>query len=229
MNANSGLPLVLDIETVPLASALAMPYPNADRLPPSNYKNEDAIAKWRDADRVKWAGERAKECSINPRLGRVLCIGMSGAVQQVVTAETEADEPAILNTFWGAVLENPTGQIVTWNGMWDLRFLVIRSLAHKITPSVSAETIRGWFAKYRTYPHFDCKAVLTNWENRAEGEGLSEWSAFLGGDGKTQGMSGADVFPLYQLGHFDEIASYCAQDVRATHDIYERIAPMFAA
>ena len=220
-------PLFIDIETVPLASALAMPYPAEERTPPANYKNEDAIARWRESDQKRWAEERTKACSLNPRLGRVVCIGLGGSTTGAILAREENEEAAVLDFFWGAVRENESGLIVTWNGTFDLRFLVIRSLAHGIAPSVSTDIVRSWFARYRTYPHFDCKAVLTNWETRIEGEGLSEWSMFLGGDGKTQGMSGADVYPLYQLGHFDDIAAYCAQDVQATRDIYHRIAGMF--
>lgn len=220
--------IVLDIETVPLASALETPYPEATRTPPGNYKSEDAIAKWRTNDRAEWQQGRAKECSLNPRLGRVLCIGYAGDYSDVMLAKDEAEEPKVLTAFWNLASSNGDGVVVTWNGQWDLRFIVIRSLAHGITPKLSPTTIRAWFAKYRTHPHFDCKAVLTNWEPFKAGEGLSEWASFLGCDGKCDGMTGADVVPLYQLGHFDEITSYCAQDVAATHAVYQRIAPMFA-
>jgi predicted PolB exonuclease-like 3'-5' exonuclease len=87
--------------------------------------------------------------------------------------------------------------------------------------------VRNWFRKYATAPHFDCKAVLLNWDVRVAGEGLSEWATFLGLPPKTDGMSGADVYPLYQGGHLDEIAEYCAQDVAATKAIYEKLAPVF--
>lgn len=215
---------VLDIETVPLAASLNAPYPEADRNPPANYKSDDAITKWRAADRENWSKGWAKECSLNPRLGRVLCIGTNHGVN---VARTEADEASILAEFWqNALVSN--GEVVTWNGGWDLRFLVIRSLAHGIAPSLPSDTIRAWFKKYTTAPHFDCKMVLTNWEPYKAGEGLSEWGAFLGCGGKCEGMTGADVYPLYQLGQFDEIAAYCAQDVATTLAVYEKIAPMFA-
>jgi hypothetical protein len=216
--------LIIDIETVPLAASLLAPYPEADRNPPANYKSDDAIAKWRASDRETWTKGWTKECSLNPRLGRVLCVGMPHGV---VVAETEMREVDALREFWKAVWKSG-GDVVTWNGGWDLRFLVIRSLARGIEPTVPSETIRSWFRKYATAPHFDCKAVLTNWEPFKAGEGLSEWGTFLCGGGKCEGMTGADVFPLYQLGHFQEIADYCAQDVAATLAIYNKIAPMFA-
>ena len=61
--------LIIDIETVPLASALAAPYPEAERQPPSNYKNADAIERWHEKDRAEWQASRVKACSLDPRLG----------------------------------------------------------------------------------------------------------------------------------------------------------------
>jgi hypothetical protein len=215
--------LVLDIETVPLDASMHAPYPEADRNPPSNYKSEDAITKWRAIDRKRYTQDRAKECSINPRLGRILCVGTSDGLSMAAEAADEADT---LRDTW-AWIGKHDGQVVTWNGSWDLRFILMRSLKHGITPSVSADVVRNWFRKYATAPHFDCKAVLLNWDVRVAGEGLSEWATFLGLPPKTDGMSGADVYPLYQGGHLDEIAKYCAQDVAATKAIYEKLAPVF--
>lgn len=216
--------LVIDVETVPLDDAMAAPYPVADRHPPGNYKADDAIAKWRAADEVAWKAARAKECSINPRLGRVLCVGMT---ERVAMADVPSDERDVLEVFWREALRH-NGRVVTWNGSWDLRFLVIRSLALGVVPGVASETIRWWFSKYGVSPHFDCKAVLMNWAPPTAGEGLSEWAAFFGCGGKCEGMSGADVYPMYKAGKLEEIRAYCHQDVLATLAIYNRIAPMFA-
>ena len=215
--------LVLDIETVPLESSMAAVYPEGDRTPPANYKSDEAIAKWREADRQKWDAALAKECSLNPRLGRILCVGTSAGT---VLAPTPDEEPELLRQTW-AWLREAHGRVVTWNGSWDLRFIMIRSLAHGITPSLQPSVTREWFRRYATFPHFDCKAVLTNWDAPRAGEGLSEWAQFFGLAGKTQGISGKDVYPLYQGGMLDEIAEYCQQDVAATRAVYERIYPFF--
>lgn len=217
------MPLVLDIETVPLAAAMDAPYPEQDRQPPANYKSEDAIGRWRLSDRAKWEADRAKECSLNPRLGRVLCLGTSHGV---IMAPTEADERALLEQFW-VYVDEADGQVVTWNGSWDLRFLVLRSLHHGVRPSIFGQTIGAWFRKYATAPHFDCKAVVMQWDVRIAGEGLSQWAAFFGVPGKMDGLSGADVYPLYLGGQLEEIATYCAADVAATQAIYERIVGTF--
>ena len=221
--------LVLDIETVPLDEAMSAEYPERDRTPPANYKSDEAIAKWRETDRAKWEAGWAKECSLNPRLGRILCVGTGNphvTHTHTIVSPSPDGEAELLRETW-KLLKEASGRVVTWNGSWDLRFILIRSLAHGITPSVAPSVTREWFARYRTFPHYDCKAVLTNWDAPRAGEGLTEWASFLGLDGKTQGISGKDVYPLYQGGMIDEIAEYCAQDVSATRAVYERIYPFF--
>lgn len=222
--------LVLDIETIPLAASLAVSYPVEERNPPANYKSADVIAEWRAKDETAWREGLTKKCSTNPRLGRVLCVGVVAAnndgVPLVFMAPHESDERDALGNFWLSV-EEYNGAVVTWNGSWDLRFLLMRSLALGIRPTVSTATIRAWFRKYVYTPHFDCKAALMNWDVMASGEGLDEWSRFLGVAGKTGGTTGADVWPMFQRGELAEIGAYCADDVRATRDIYARIAPLF--
>jgi hypothetical protein len=217
-------PLVLDIETVPLAASLAMPYPEATRSAPANYKTDEAIAKWREADRIKWYEDRAKECSLNPRLGRIVVIGTN---VETIVAPAEADEREALVRFWEYV-KAFAGFVVTWNGSWDLRFLVIRSLAHGVTPSVPPSVVQSWFKKYSTHQHYDCKAVLMNWDTAKAGDGLNEWAAFFGIGEKMNGMTGADVWRLYQEGNASTIAKYCQQDVALTAAIYARIRHVLA-
>lgn len=223
----STTPLVLDIETVPLADALAAPYPEADRNPPANYKSDEAIAKWREQDRAAWQTARVKECSLNPRLGRIVSLGMKhGETELYYDATDVRDEERLLMRFWDTV-SAARGKVVTWNGSWDLRFLLLRSIAHEITPLVAPSITQQWFKRYATFPHFDCKAVLTNWDAPRAGEGLTEWASFLGLEGKTEGTTGADVYGMVQRNEWDRVKEYCMADVRATAAVYEKIAPYF--
>lgn len=229
------MPLVLDIETLPTEAALTAPYPE-DRQPPANYKSPEAIAKWRETDREKWAEERVKKASLNPRLCRVLCLGWAVVTEDdgVVTdrgvfyAEHPEQEADLLRAFWRLVGTHD-GNVVTWNGGWDLRVLTLRSALHDVVPSVGAYHIGLWQKKYRTAPHFDVKAVLLNWDVMQSGEGLSEWAAFFGVPGKTDGLSGKDVYPLFQGGMHDEIAEYCLADVLATAAVYGKVREYFGA
>ena len=223
--------LVIDIETVPLEAAMLEPYPAADRQPPSNYKLAEAIAQWRVKDVIAWENARAKECSLTPRLGRVLCIGIRevGGKDALHMAVTEADERTILTAFWDTLLdgEHRVHDLVTWNGSWDLRFLLLRSLVRGVTPTIGGSRIRDWFRKYSfTHGHFDCKAALTNWEPRST-EGLGEWARALNVTTKTEGLDGSDVYPLFLAGQVDDIGAYCLQDVAATAAVYEKVSPYF--
>jgi len=212
---------VIDIETVPLAASMAMPYPAAERQPPANYRNADAIDNWRERDRLVWAQERAKTCSLSPRLGRVLCVGMAApGDEQVYYAATEDAEREVLRSFWDEVNEY---KVVTWNGSWDLRFLVVRSLLLGVTIPVDAHIVRSWAKPYNTVWHVDVKRALVG-DGVVKGEGLDEWAQAFGLPGKTDGWTGASVYPAYLEGRHDEIREYCAGDVFATRDLYLRVA-----
>lgn len=216
-------PVVLDIETVPLDASLAVPYPVDEREPPASYKTPEAIERWREQDAARWAVERVKQCSLNPRLGRVLCIGTSSGV---LMAQTTAEEANILAAVWRELL-HARGRVVTWNGSWDLRFILLRSLALRVDVPLPPSVIVSWFKRYSCAHHVDCKAVLTNWEPPTKGEGLSEWATFLGLPPKTAGVTGADVYGMAQAGQWTAIADYCAQDVATTGAIYKTIRPVY--
>ncbi len=216
-------PLVLDIETLPLNASLAAEYPRADFSPPSNYKNPDAIDGWHERNEPTWRAKRGKECSLNPRLGRVLCLSTQNKLDY---AMEEGDERALLDSFWQQALDH-SGIITTWNGKgFDARFLVIRSLAHGIRPLVSEQTIREWFRRYTTNIHFDVKEVLMNGDVRSAGEGLDEWAAFFGLPLKP-GVDGSDIMFLYANGEHDKIKEYCDHDRTVTGLMYEQVSRYF--
>lgn len=218
---------VIDIETVPLAASMAAPYPESERQPPANYKNADAIDAWRERDRLAWAQERAKTCSLSPRLGRVLCVGVGHSADTVVHyGLEERDEREILRAFWDSItdhgLQMPC-KAVTWNGAWDLRFLLVRSVIHGLDIPVDAHIIRDWQRPYNTDWHTDVKRVLVG-DQITKGEGLDEWSQAFGLPGKTGGWTGASVYPAYLEKRHTEIAEYCHADVAATRALYLRVA-----
>ena len=219
---------VIDIETVPLAASMAAPYPEADRQPPANYKNPDAIEAWRAKDRLAWAEQRAKECSLNPRLGRVLCVGMAfpDSSTMVPYAKDEADERQVLRAFWDELMDSEMhAKAITWNGAWDLRFLVVRSLILGLTVPVDAWIVRDWAKPYNTDWHTDVKRVLVG-DGITKGEGLDEWSRVFGLPGKADGWTGDSVYPAYLEGRHQDIQDYCLADVVATRSLYQIVAPI---
>lgn len=217
---------VIDIETVPLAASMAALYPAAERQPPANYRNADAIDNWRERDRLAWAQERAKTCSLSPRLGRVLCVGVARPGSEAVFyAQAEEAEREVLRSFWDEMIpDGMPAKAVTWNGSWDLRFLVVRSLLLGVTIPVDACIVRAWAKPYNTdFAHCDVKRVLVG-DGIVKGEGLDEWAAAFGLPGKTDGWTGASVYPAYLDGRHAEIADYCRADVAATKALYLRLA-----
>lgn len=218
--------LVLDIETIPTDAGMAVPYNEADNPPPSNYSKAEAIAGWHEKGRAAYAEKRAKECSVNPRLGRILAIGLSTVEHgpEMLYAADPAEEEDVLREFWRkfAIDGDP---LVTWNGAWDFRFLVVRSLRYRLA---LPRPVAPYFKRYSTHPHFDCKAALMqDWAFRGTGEGLAEWSAFFGLAGKSDGWDGSKVYPAYLAGRHEEIQQYCAADVAATAAIYHLIRDTF--
>lgn len=222
--------LVLDIETVPLAASLELAYPKADRAIPANYKDPVVIANWYAKDEAAWRASHSKRCSIDPRLGRVLCIGTDGNDTPIAQyAYREDQEREILVGFWDLV-KAWGGSVVTWNGQFDLNFIVKRSMANRVKPTIAPTILREWFSRYRTDPHFDCKAVLLNWDNqlmKSAGEGLDEWAKFLGVQGKQGNTDGGDVAWMFDEGQHELIKEYCLQDVASTKAIYEVLSAFY--
>lgn len=216
--------LTLDIETVPLTAALAVPFDPNTVAVPANYKSADAIENFKAKAAAEYGERRVKECSLNPRLGRVLTIGykLDDDGVQTLHAYEEKHEDNIVRVLWG-LLAHAKHPLVTWNGTFDLRFLAIRSLAHGIYPPI---VLSPYFKRYSLHPHFDCKAaLLQEWGSKIAGEGLDEWAKFFGLPSKSH--DGSQVYRLFQEGQHDEIRAYCAQDVELTASIYARIHPMF--
>lgn len=222
------MPLVLDIETIGLEASLTVSYPRDDFSAPANYKNAEAINDWHDRNAKDWSAKREKECSLNPRLGRIVCFGYAGPNGDPATlyAMTEADEAALLTDAWTLIAAH-AGRVVTWNGAFDLRWLVVRSLAHGIVPLIDAATIREWFKKYAVFSHFDVKAALMNWDMKAAGEGLDEWAMFFGLPGKPEGIDGGMVAWMFREEQHDLIREYCASDVANTKAMYGRVSQYF--
>lgn len=219
--------LVLDVETVATEAALAMPYPREKRNPPAHYKKEEVIAAWYEKDEAEWKAERVRECSLSPRLGRLVTIGWAmpdAGRHDVGIAFSADDEHLELCRAWERIAE-ASGRIITFNGLsFDVPFFLTRSLIHGIKPTVPVRTIRDWTRRYSYGPHYDVRAVLTQWDSRMSGT-LSDYCTAFGIPCPTG--SGSEVYAHYQAGEFDKIAEHCRSDVEATAALYQRISPIF--
>lgn len=214
--------LTFDIETIPTTAALALPYPEGDRSPPANYKSEEAITKWYASDRAAWSEARIKECSLTPRLGRVLALGVSSPTAPdpfVSLAATEEDEGDLLRFFW----QLAEGEMLAgFNSMsFDLPFLVTRSLILGVTIPLR---LPDYLRRYTYDPHFDVRMALTGWDARATGT-LGDWAAAFGLPRPVG--SGAEVYTQFLAGDLEAVEAHCLSDVAATKALVERVGPAY--
>jgi predicted PolB exonuclease-like 3'-5' exonuclease len=219
--------IAIDIETVPTAAAMALPYPEEERTPPGSYKSPDAIANWRINDRAAWEQERIKKYSLSPLYGRVVAVGVAhdptddfdDAIEtNDLIAISEDDEPELLRRFWARVVH--AEPLVTWNGFeFDIPFLMTRSAIHDIE-GVPANLLR----RYQVSAHFDVKQVVCGWSTRGKGS-LDEWAKAFGYGGKI--AHGSEVWKMYQEGRYEDIALYAADDAKKTLSLYYRTARVF--
>lgn len=214
--------LAWDIETVPTARALALPYPAEDRQPPASYKKPESIAEWRVNDRAAWETDRIKGYSLSPLTGRVVCVGMAwhdydgGLQRDSLLAVSDADERVLLGDFWARMRTAEKG--VTFNGIgFDAPFMLLRSAILGVLPSIDA---RELLKRYSYEFHYDVRMALTSWDMRARGT-LNDACAAFGIPGKSG--SGADVWPLVQAGRFDDLAEYAMDDAERTLTLYDRL------
>lgn len=223
--------LIVDIETVPLASALAAAYPTAERAHDSRLKDPAKIEQWYKDDEAKWHTARVKQCSLDPRLGRIVALGVAedqGDAFSYMALE-EAHEPSLLHNFWTHAEQHSDRRdrgpiLVTFNGhAFDLPFLFIRSLACHVVPTVAPT---NWRRRYSTWPHFDVRMELTGWDFRQEGT-LHEWATFFDIP-HSDDVSGDDIARLVSEGNWQAIDAHVRSDVNATKHLYQRVSPLFA-
>lgn len=212
---------VLDIETAPQARALALPYPEGERNPPGNYKNADAIERWREKDRAEWSAGLSKVASLNPRLGRVVALGnivWDATVPEVSHAIEEEEERELVA--WGLDKVGRCGGLITFNGLgFDLPFLHVRAAILGVrVPYKPSDYLR----RYTTKPHADLQAILSNWSWGEKGDTLHGWCEAFGIPVEDQ-TTGADIAEDVARGDAEAVCRHCGSDVLATAALYERL------
>lgn len=217
--------IAVDIETLPLAASLALPYPDDERTPPSNYGPE-AREKWREKDRAVWEQDRIKQYSLSPLYGRVCAVGMAVEMEDgstetnALVQSVEASEPELLTALWDVVSEYDC--VVTWNGFqFDIPFLLIRSMIHDVMVPFDGRTLTR---RYAQHPHYDVKQVITGWDTRGKGS-LDEYLVAFGMPVKTR--HGSEVYPMSQRGEWTAIGEYAAEDAARTLALYHKVSRVF--
>lgn len=219
--------LVIDIETV------GMPWEEHDP-----YVREYLLKDKNEAE----AEEEKRRGGLSPFRGRIVAIGVvnaddgRSAVLYEVPGQEElktvrdgsrtyisGTEKLILQQFWDYM--NPDDRFISFNGrQFDGPFLMIRSAIHGIVPK---RDLVGY--RYAYHPNCDLRDALSfngTINTRQVRFNLDfACKAFGITSSKTESMDGRKVENLYYAGHYDEIADYCLDDVRATCELYKKLVP----
>ena len=132
-------------------------------------------------------------------------------------------EKQILEKFWEWF--DSDSRFISFNGrQFDGPFLMIRSAVNGVTPK---RDLVGY--RYQMHPNCDVREALnffgtTNSRQFKFNLDLA-CKAFGIATSKHEGVDGRSVESWYRAGRHREIADYCLDDVRATLELYEKIAP----
>jgi len=219
--------LVIDIETV------GIPWEEIDP-----YVREYLIKGLSDGD----AEETRRAGGLSPFRGRIVAIGVirlgdgrSCALYEVpgqtelrtekVGARTyiSGSEKQILEKFWQFFDDD--SRFISFNGrQFDGPFLMIRSAIHGVVPK---RDLVGY--RYGYHPNCDLREALNFFgttNSRQFKFNLDLACKTFGVEtSKSEGIDGRSVETWYRAGRHREIADYCLEDVRATAELYEKLAP----
>ena len=132
-------------------------------------------------------------------------------------------EKQILEKFW-EWFDNDS-RFISFNGrQFDGPFLMIRSAINGVIPK---RDLIGY--RYQMHPNCDLREAL-NFYGTASSRQMKfnldlACKAFGIATSKSEGVDGRSVESWYRAGRHREIADYCLEDVRATSELYEKIAP----
>lgn len=219
--------LTIDIETVPTQLAWAHADLAEGVRPPATLKKAESIAEWEANSRAAAVQEVIDRTSFDGGLGQVVVIGWAiddkpaESVQvDDLSAESEQDMlgrfvAAMRTAYAGTSGSRPT--IVGHNVIaFDLPFLWKRAIVHQVRmPLWIPRDAKPWGDSV-----FD---TMTKWAGLKDRVSLDRLCKILGVEGKGDGPTGADVWPMVQRGEIDAVAAYCRADVDRTRACYLRM------
>lgn len=188
-------------------------------------KDEDLKSEKKD--------EAVRYLSLYPFTAKVVAIGMLNTatekimvlyedskdedwyVEEKKTKYKSYSEENMLKTFWEYAKK--AERVITFNGRnFDIPFLMMRSAMLKIKPS---KNFMGY--RYDTAKHVDLLEQLTFFGATKKFNLDFYTRSFEIESPKSHGVSGMDVKELYRAGRIKDIAVYCGDDVRATHELFK--------
>ena len=177
-----------------------------------------------------------------PGLGKIIAIGMwliaedRGLILLEGKSEETRDwskvpnakifrgeEKELLAEFWRLVARTPKAgipRLVSYNGRgYDGPMLTIRSAQLGVRPS---RNLLG--NRYSIAEHCDLMEVLSFMGATRERYSLEYWCRRFDVESPKGSIDGSQVSRVYRAGRIDDIGEYCLRDVRATAQLYQKLA-----
>jgi predicted PolB exonuclease-like 3'-5' exonuclease len=230
-----------DIETIPLQNLPDELRPRFDEasVKLGNLKDRFKIQEKMDEERAKFEASVDKTMGTDPDLCLVcafvghLSNGTKKEFKRNIFAPNEEAEFNLLASAWAWLrdLYKERIPIVSFNGKsFDLQVLRRRAMLQDV--SVPPALYEALSRRFETKYHVDLMEVLGNrnlFSGKIEYKSMDWYLKRFGIGAKYNGMSGADVYPLYKEGEYQRILEYCQDDVLKISMLFERVAPWILA
>lgn len=205
-------PLCFDLETI-ANKALIQHLPEIK--PKANLTDPKKIEK----DIAEKKEKQIEEMGLDPLFNRICCAGfydpaISTAGSFMLQSEDEDGERELLCSFWD--IASDYDHFVTFNGRaFDIRCLLLHSMRVGVRPTVDID-----FGRYNRGNHTDMRLILAGESQFAKGK-LDTFCKVFGVGQKTEGVDGALVQSLWEIGDKETIQVYCEQDTKILWDLTE--------
>lgn len=220
-----GKRIYLDIETLPPAEETKTSL--LQGLRQQKLTMQETI---NDDDLAMMADEQYRTYALHGERGRILTIGLlieengvllqqGGLGRDRETRQYHLDEARTLRAFWKLVADfNPSRDLFIGHNIldFDLPFIYKRSIIHQIKP-----TLHLPFRRFQCQPIFDTMWEWSCWRHRISLHDLAQ--ALAVPSPKEAGVTGDNVYDLYQQGRHEEIAQYCMRDVLCVRAVFHRL------
>jgi len=219
--------LVIDIETVGTPWEELDPYVREYLI--KGMSEGEAEESKRSGGLSPFRGRIVAIGVVNPDSGRSCALYEVPGQSELITRRDgsrtfiSGSEKQILEKFWEFLGKDD--RFISFNGrQFDGPFLMIRSAVNGIIPK---RDLVGY--RYRFHPNCDLRDVLTfcGTVNTRQFKFNLDLACKVFGiaTSKSDGIDGRSVEPMYRAGRYEQIATYCLEDVRATSELYLKLVP----
>ena len=222
----------IDVETIPsqqdwYRAELAHEAENAEYRAPSNWKDPEKIAaevKRKKAEALAEVNEQWLKSALDGAYGEivVICTKTNGHTRAMFQSE-DTDERRLLETFCDWVetqltregLHRRKPHFIGHNVQFDLKFLWKRLKVHNIqAPFPIPHNATPWSGEYGD--------TMYRWDSTSKIK-LTRLCQVLGVQ-VADGITGADVWPLWEAGEHEVVIDHCIADVERVVELWRKLS-----